>query len=124
MAVISTYDAKTKRPEAALVTYAEKENLELYFGTFKNERKYTNLQSNPYVAFVVGWDNKIHMTLQYEGIAKELNKKEAEKAKTYFSAKSNSVNTAEFLYHPLFRFFVIKPLWVRYSNYTKFELSL
>lgn len=122
LATLSTYNAKTKRPQAALVTYAENENLELFFGTFKNTRKYINLQTHPYVALVIGWDDTMQSTLQYEGKAVELSAKASEKARECFLAKEKNLNSEEFLYHPLYRFFRVNPLWMRYSSYTKFEV--
>lgn len=105
-----------------MITYAENENLELFFGTFQNERKYKNLKKNPHVSFVIGWDDKIHTTLQYEGVAHELKRDDLETARQYFLKKPGNINTEEFLYHPKFRFFKVTPTWIRYSNYQKFEL--
>lgn len=123
LTVISTIAVNTGNPESALVTYAENENLELYFGTYQNERKYKNLKNNPAVAFVIGWDATIHETLQYEGVARELEATEIHEAHQHFLKKPGNINTEEYLYHPKFSFFIVKPTWLRYSNYLKFELT-
>jgi hypothetical protein len=44
LTVISTVDSQNNKPEAAVVAFAEKENLELIFGTSNTSRKYKNIQ--------------------------------------------------------------------------------
>src|SRR5476651_323961 len=76
LGVISTIDFKRNRPESAVVVFANTENFEIVFGTSNTTRKYTNIQVNSNISFVIGWDSKIG-TVQYEGIARELKKNEA-----------------------------------------------
>src|SRR3989344_313246 len=84
LAVISTIDSANNKPDAALVAFAETDKLEIIFHTFNNSRKYKNLQTNPSVAFVIGFGEKEQITLQYEGIAVELKGNEIEKYKQIF----------------------------------------
>src|SRR5687768_5722225 len=105
LAVISTVYPKTKKPESALITYAENKNLEIYFGTFQNERKYQNLQVNSSVSLVIGWDEKVHITIQYEGEARQLTDSELKDAQECFKQKPGNINSEEFLFHPKFKFF-------------------
>src|SRR6185369_13519133 len=90
--VISTVDSEGNKPEAAVVGFAENENLELIFGTSTTTRKYKNIQGNSMVACVIGWDGRFG-TVQYEGMVRELSKEESGEysalliAKNPFSAK-------------------------------------
>ena len=56
LAVISTIHPQTLQPESALIAFAQTPELELIFETQSNTRKYKNLQSNPKVSLVIGWD--------------------------------------------------------------------
>ena len=126
LAVVSTIDSKESRPEAALVVYSETENLELIFATFSDSRKYENLQKNQKVALVIGgWDEDI--TVQYEGIAKELEGADVEEYRKIHLAKNPE--SEEYAYDEKQRFFKVTPTWIRYSDLTKeppeiFEISL
>lgn len=122
MAVISTIHYDKNAPEAALVAFCETEDFEIIFQTFNDARKYINLQHNPNVAFVVGWDIKKEkqITFQYEGIARELvtGTDEYKKCRIIFEAKKTPC-TNEFLDQPKSRLFVCKPTWFGYSDYTQ-----
>src|SRR5688572_24906373 len=73
-AVVSTC-GHNLQPEAALVGFGETDQLELIFGTFNTSKKYHNLMENNKVAFVIGWEND-YITVQYEGLARELSPSE------------------------------------------------
>jgi len=112
LGVISTIDPSGK-PEAALVAITETEGLKLIFGTDKKTRKYKNLLNNPHVAIVLGTDLKVGVTVQYEGVAKELSSKELEQARDLHLKKNP--NSIKFAFKESQTFFMIKPTWVRYS---------
>src|SRR6516225_1131230 len=58
-------------PEAALVDIAATTDLSIVFHALETTRKSVNLRRNPRIALVVGgWDGP--QTLQYEGVADEL----------------------------------------------------
>lgn len=110
-------------PEAAIIGISQRESLELIFDTFKETRKYKNLKQNSRVAVVVGWDENI--TIQYEGVALELEGSEREVCEKVHLAKIPS--EIKFI-HQGASLFKITPTWVRYSDFTKqpseiFELS-
>src|SRR3989344_737 len=84
--VISTC-GKNQKPEAALMGFGETDDLELIFGTYKTSRKYKNLKENNKVAFVIGWDED-NITVQYEGIAEELEGSEIEKYVSLYHKKA------------------------------------
>lgn len=116
LAVVSTVDAENRKPEAACVAFAEKENLELIFGTSNRTRKYQNLQHNKNVAFVIGWAHEFG-TVQYEGVAQELLGDEAIKHGTIMAEKNES--TRRFLTREDHRYFLVRPTWIRFVDKSK-----
>ena len=102
-------------PQSAVVGISAGKNFELFFGTFRSSRKYQNLQKNPRVTFVIGWDSG--KTVQYEGEAKELTGaavEEFEKAHLKdMSTAAKHVSKEEAV------FFKVTPRWVRYADVSK-----
>lgn len=117
MTTISTINHLTKGPESALVAFAELATLELIFETFHIARKYDNLRQDGRVSFVIGWDIKRHITVQYEGIASELSGDDIEVYRQIFIDKKTPC-TEQFLRDPRVRLFKVSPTWLRYSDYT------
>lgn len=112
LAVLSTADEQG-RPEAALMGYAVTPELEIIFDTVKTSRKYPNLKKNPRVAWVLGCSSEI--TVQYEGMAQELEGAELAKyKKTYFAAFPDGPARQSW---PGITYFVVRPKWVRYCDY-------
>ena len=114
------------RPEAALLAVTETENLELIFGTESSTRKYRNLQHNPHVAFVIGHDFNARITIQYEGIAREISGDEAQQAKELHLKKNPG--SSKYANKPQQRWFKVKPTWIRYMSLNErpadiFEIS-
>ncbi len=110
-------DARTRAPEAALVAFAEFGSLELVFETFNDSRKYANLLGNPRVALVVGWDVHRHVTLQYEGVARQVSGDEAVECRGVLLQKKTPCTEA-FLRDPRVRLFRVSPVWIALSDYT------
>lgn len=106
LTVISTIDIEGKKPESAAVAFAEKDNLELIFGTSNTTRKYKNLQKNPHASFVIDWDSKVG-TVQYKGIARELSDKEVGEHSDIMILKNKQ--TEKFRSRPDQRYFLVKP---------------
>lgn len=117
MATIATIDAHIAKPESALVAFAEFSTFELLFETFRISRKFDNLKANNAVSFVVGWDPKHHVTLQYEGEALPIVPKKREMLIQHFLQKDTPC-TEKFLHDPRVRLYTVKPKWIRYSDYT------
>lgn len=109
-------DAVTGQPEAAVVGIAVTPDCEIVFDTVRSARKYGNLVERPRVALVIGW--KQETTIQYEGVARELAGPEDERYReVYYSVFPEGRERAaswEGLVH-----FVVKPTWIRYSNYNE-----
>ncbi len=122
LAVLSTV-ASDNRSESAIVEMSAKDNLELIFDTLPHFRKYQNLKNNPNVSVVIGWEPA---TIQYEGVAFELNGSELEEYKKVHYAKFPEAVKFEKLG---VRFFKIVPKWIRYTDVSKhlwetFEIKL
>lgn len=73
LALVATV-AENGQPEAALI-----------FDTVNSSRKYPNLKRNPRVAWVVGCTTEV--TVQYEGIAEELEDEQCVRYKRPYFAK-------------------------------------
>lgn len=115
LAVLATTSADLQ-PEAAVVGIAVTPTLEIVFDTVRSSRKYHNLLVQPKVAFAIGMKNEV--TTQYEGVAVELRGGEddgyREAYYTVFPEGRERAATWEGLVH-----FVVKPRWIRYSNYNE-----
>ena len=113
-------------PESALVAVAETKNLEIIFASLANTRKYRNLQTNKNVSFVIGFDPKAAISVQYEGVIRELDGSELEEAKNVHVAKDAS--WSKYAKIPENKYFKVKPVWIRYTDTNKateevFEIS-
>ena len=105
-------------PQAAVVGFVVNEEFELFFDTFDNTRKVTNLRKNPRIAFVIGGliphDER---TVQYEGIADEPSGDELRRLQdVYFDRFPEGLErqTADGLVY-----IRCKPIWIRYSDYNR-----
>jgi pyridoxine/pyridoxamine 5'-phosphate oxidase len=100
-------------PQSALVGIAVTPQLEIVFDTVKSSRKYPNLVARPRCSFVVGWGGE--QTVQFEGLASEPQGEELSRCQqAYFTAWPDGPSR---LTWPDIAYFVVKPLWVRYSDY-------
>lgn len=116
LGVISTI-SEEGNPEAAVIGISEMDDLSLLFGTLKQYRKYKNIKQNPNVALVIGWGD---VTVQYEGIAKELTGSEKEDAKQIHIQKLPSSQKFAELSEQCY--FKIVPKWIRYIDYAKDDI--
>jgi hypothetical protein len=100
-------------PQSALVGIAITPKLEIIFDTVKSSRKYPNLVARPNCSFVVGWDGE--QTVQFEGYATEPNASSLETyQEVYFAAWPEC---KAHLNWPDIAYFVVRPRWIRYSDY-------
>ncbi|OGD86569.1 hypothetical protein A2870_02130 [Candidatus Curtissbacteria bacterium RIFCSPHIGHO2_01_FULL_41_11] len=100
------------KPEAAVVDFAQTENLELIFHTLASTRKAQNIQINKNVAFVIGWDENI--TVQYEGEVGEISDSELEQDKKLYLLKIPEA--VKWINEDESKFFKVSPRWIRYSD--------
>ena len=117
--VLSTV-SPDNRPESAVIEFGETDNLELIFDTFMTYRKYKNILNNHNVSVVIGWDED--RTVQYEGVAVELNMLDTIKYQKLYVAKNPSV--AKFMVMPGIRCFKITPKWIRYTDVGVFPYKI
>lgn len=112
LAVLSTVTPENKS-ESAVLEFGGTDNLEIIFDTFHKYRKYKNLQHNQNVSLVIGWDNDI--TVQYEGVVRELTNEEEIKMyqQMYFAKNPRAEKFAKL---PEIKYFLVEPVWIRYSN--------
>lgn len=103
-------------PQSALVGIAVTDGLEIVFDTLLTTRKARNLRSRPRIAFTVGSvAPDAQYSVQYEGIARELQPIEREHLlELYFKVFPDAVKRLSWsdITH-----FVVQPTWIRYLDY-------
>jgi len=100
-------------PQSSLVGIAVTESLEILFDTVRTSRKYANLKRQPACSLVIGWTGE--QTTQYEGVAEELSDSELNRCQTiYFETWPEC---RAHLRWPDIVYFVVRPRWVRYSDF-------
>jgi hypothetical protein len=112
LAVLSTVTPENTS-ESAVIQISFRENLELIFDTLPTFRKYKNLRNNQDVSVVIGWEPA---TVQYEGIAVELNGRELGEYRQVHLAKFPEAVKFEKLG---IKFFKIIPKWIRCTDVHK-----
>jgi pyridoxamine 5'-phosphate oxidase-like protein len=109
--------APSGEPQAALVGYAVTSDFELLFDTLQTTRKYRNMKANACASFTIG--NTVgggdERTVQYEGIAEELAGDSLVRLQpVYFATWPDCVAHKHW---PHITWFVIRPRWIRYSDF-------
>src|SRR5690606_34306358 len=112
LGVLSTVNSKGL-PESSVVGFSETGDFELIIGSYADARKCANLKTNPFVSFVVGWENG--KTVQLEGEAREVVDQE-EKNETIKTHLAKIPTAAKYVSSEEEKIFKIKPRWVRYSD--------
>lgn len=107
------YLAPDGAPRSALVGIAVTPELEIVFDTVASSRKYGSLVTNPAASFVIGWAGEV--TVQLEGRAflpagDELRRYQ----EAYFSAWPDGQDRLSW---PGITHFVVRPTWIRYSDF-------
>jgi hypothetical protein len=102
-------------PQSALVGIAVTRDLEIIFDTVASTRKYRNLLANPACSFAIGWAGEA--TVQYEGEARipapgDL----ARYQEIYFKKFPDGPSR---LAWPGITYFVVRPRWIRYSDFDR-----
>ncbi len=99
-------------PRSSLVAYAE-DGLELIFQTMTIGRKYNDLQFCGRVSVVISSGLK---TMQYEGNAQMI--ADVDWAQRVMLLKNGPCDR-RFIFDPRARWFLIRPWWVKLSDYTR-----
>ncbi|HEY0797348.1 MAG TPA: pyridoxamine 5'-phosphate oxidase family protein [Acidisarcina sp.] len=114
LAVISSLGSNGA-PQSALVGIAIGPNHEIVFDTLKTSRKYANLSFQPRCSIVMGWSGE--QTIQFEGNAELPVGPELERwREVYFAAWPEG---RAHLSWPDIVHFVVRPVWIRYSDYDR-----
>jgi len=106
---VAAYISPEGAPQSAVLAIAVTPDLEIVFDTVNSSRKYRNLKANPRCS-VVMWSGEI--TLQYEGIAEETGSDHYKEA--YFKKLPDGRDRLSW---PGITYFVVRPKWIRYSNF-------
>ncbi len=96
-------------PQSAVVGFAVTPELEIVFDTVSSSRKYRDLKGDPRCSVVV-WSGEV--TVQFEGIAEETVADRYKEA--YFQKLPDG---RERLSRPGITYFLVRPKWIRYSNF-------
>jgi len=100
-------------PQAALVGIAATDRGEIVFDCSRRSRKYANIERDPAVALVIGWDDEV--TVQVEGSAQVLSGTDLERCKAaYFEQYPDGRGRAA---SPEIAHICVIPRWLRYSDY-------
>jgi Pyridoxamine 5'-phosphate oxidase len=107
----------TRAPQTAVVGIAVSDDFEIVFDTVTDSRKAANLRANPLIAFAIGsTHDAADRTVQYEGVADTPAGDELRRAQEiYFGVFPDGRERLTWtgLIHVR-----VKPLWVRYSNFS------
>jgi hypothetical protein len=107
------YLSSQGEPRSALVGIGVTPDLDIVFDTVSSSRKYGCLVANPAASFVMGWAGEV--TVQYEGQAFQPTGAELERyQQPYFAAWPEC---RDHLSWPGIAYFVVRPKWIRYSDY-------
>jgi hypothetical protein len=102
-------------PRSALVGIAVTPELEIVFDTVSSSRKYADLRAHPAASFVIGWQGEV--TVQLEGQAFQPTGPElARYQQVYFAAWPEC---RDHLSWPGIAYFVVRPQWIRYSDFDR-----
>jgi pyridoxine/pyridoxamine 5'-phosphate oxidase len=103
-------------PQSALVGIATTPRFEIVFDTVKSSRKYPNLIARPACSFVIGGWGAKEQTVQYDGVAEELKGPAlARYQEIYFESWPDGPARMSW---PGIVYFVVRPVWIRYSDFT------
>jgi uncharacterized protein YhbP (UPF0306 family) len=102
--------------QAALIGFAVTDDLQIVFEALDSTRKIQNLRRHPKIALVIGgWTAGDQRTVQYEGVADELQGEELERLKPIylqrFPAGWSRMPWSGWVYVR------VRPTWLRYSDY-------
>jgi len=101
-------------PQSALVEIAVTDKLEIVFDTLDTARKYQNLIADRRACFVIGWEDE--KTVQYEGEAVLLKDRELGWYRSLYVERR--VNANERQNWPGIAYFVVRPRWIRFSDFS------
>lgn len=111
LCVLSTVNQQGS-PESAVLGFSDNKDFEIVVATSLNNRKFRNLENNPKVSIVIGWDENI--TVQYEGTASVLDGKTLVQYQVQHFSKLPSAE--KYNDNPDERYILVRPKWLRYTD--------
>lgn len=99
-------------PQAATVGFSHDKNFNLFIGTNRSSRKYSNIRTRPEVAAVIGTEGPV--TVQYEGVAREISVHDQEQRIKEHIEKVPGAQ--KFVGDEGQTWFLISPTWLRYYD--------
>ncbi|CAN5171987.1 hypothetical protein BH09PAT2_BH09PAT2_10770 [soil metagenome] len=112
LCILSTVDIIGK-PQSAVMAYAVQDDLKIILSTHDNTRKYMNIEKNPNVSLVFGWNFKDY-NVQYEGVA-ELITDNSEIEEIYFFANPKLIQFKDQIGMAYIR---VTPTWIRLTDFS------
>jgi len=106
-------------PQSALINIAVTPELEIVFETTSETRKFLNIERDPRVSLVIGWDGQ--ETVQYEGLAAQPDGRRGDMARQTFIRTFPSRENDELW--PGNSYFLVTPVWLRFSSYYRPRFS-
>ena len=104
-------------PQAAVVGIVVTDAFEVFFDTIDTSRKLVNLRGQPTVALVIGGTSPgDERTVQYEGVADEPQGDELVELKRLYVA--TFPDGADREAWPGIAYLRVKPVWIRYSDFS------
>lgn len=100
-------------PQSALMNIAVTPDLEIIFETTCETRKFANIERDPRVSLVIGCDGQ--ESVQYEGRATRPQGQARERLRDGFVAAFPAKAADE--YWPGNHYFLVTPVWLRFSSY-------
>jgi hypothetical protein len=114
LAVLSTASLSGE-PESALMRVLVTQNLELFFDTRMETRKYRNFLANPACSFVIGCEGPA--SVQFEGLLAAAAGEELARLKEMYFAAAPQAREREF--RTDLAWLIARPKWIRYSDYSQ-----
>ncbi|MBI2195648.1 MAG: pyridoxamine 5'-phosphate oxidase family protein [Candidatus Levybacteria bacterium] len=103
-------------PESAVLHYSNNDNpLAFYFSTERSSRKIHNIRLNSKASFVIGFSEEEFITVQMNGIVKELGDEELTEAKKIHYKKHP--DSKQYENDPETVFISFTPSWIKISDY-------
>ena len=114
LCVLATCDNNV--PESALVDFVMTDGFEIIFNTYTTSRKYKNLKKNSIISIVVGFGEELK-TLQFHGVAKELEGHQVEDVIKKYGSKAGFSRQWKI---KDMRYFKVKPTWINLSDFSQY----
>jgi len=116
-AVVATLSSQfANQPMVATIVPKFRADFTCLFSTSVLSRKYANLVANPKVAMVVGFAHDDPLTMQYEGLARGIEKGQPEYLSLLQELEEFRPELGQYIHLPQNALVEVKPVWIRFSK--------